>query len=91
MSSIRFPRLQTLLKAGFQDNVGTHILSGLGAGFIAVCVGSPVDVVRPPPDRVLGPAEHRRLCPWSSFSGTGLAHSLLLCVIGSAGEVMTLI
>jgi hypothetical protein len=30
----------------FTDNVVTHILSGLGAGFIAVCVGSPVDVVR---------------------------------------------
>ena len=39
--------LQTLLKLpGFTDNVVTHILSGLGAGFFAVCVGSPVDVVR---------------------------------------------
>jgi hypothetical protein len=39
--------LQSLLKLpGFTDNVVTHILSGLGAGFIAVCVGSPVDVVR---------------------------------------------
>lgn len=39
--------VQTLLKLpGFTDNVVTHILSGLGAGFIAVCVGSPVDVVR---------------------------------------------
>ncbi|KAG0583895.1 hypothetical protein M758_3G169200 [Ceratodon purpureus] len=38
---------QTLLKLpGFTDNVVTHILSGLGAGFIAVCVGSPVDVVK---------------------------------------------
>ncbi|KAG6543464.1 hypothetical protein Mapa_015134 [Marchantia paleacea] len=38
---------QTLLKLpGFSDNVVTHILSGLGAGFIAVCVGSPVDVVK---------------------------------------------
>jgi hypothetical protein len=37
---------QTLLKLpGFSDNVVTHLLSGLGAGFIAVCVGSPVDVV----------------------------------------------
>ncbi|KAI3754307.1 hypothetical protein L1987_54089 [Smallanthus sonchifolius] len=24
----------------------THIVSGLGAGFVAVCVGSPVDVVK---------------------------------------------
>ncbi|KAL3690707.1 hypothetical protein R1sor_004358 [Riccia sorocarpa] len=38
---------QTLLKLpGFSDNVVTHILSALGAGFIAVCVGSPVDVVK---------------------------------------------
>ncbi|KAI5054882.1 hypothetical protein GOP47_0030027 [Adiantum capillus-veneris] len=38
---------QTLLKLpGFSDNVVTHVLSGLGAGFIAVCVGSPVDVVK---------------------------------------------
>lgn len=38
---------QTLLKLpGFSDNVWTHLLSGLGAGFFAVCVGSPVDVVK---------------------------------------------
>jgi solute carrier family 25 uncoupling protein 8/9 len=39
--------MQTILKLpGFKDDVVTHILSGLGAGFFAVCVGSPVDVVR---------------------------------------------
>lgn len=37
---------QSLLSAGLADNTGTHLLSGLGAGFIAVCVGSPVDVVK---------------------------------------------
>ncbi|CAH9103425.1 unnamed protein product [Cuscuta europaea] len=38
---------QTILKIpGFTDNVLTHILSGLGAGFFAVCIGSPVDVVK---------------------------------------------
>ncbi|KAJ7560699.1 hypothetical protein O6H91_04G141300 [Diphasiastrum complanatum] len=37
---------QSLLKLGMKDNVFTHLLSGLGAGFIAVCVGSPVDVVK---------------------------------------------
>lgn len=38
---------QTILKIpGFTDNVVTHILSGLGAGFFAVCIGSPVDVVK---------------------------------------------
>ncbi|CAM6103348.1 unnamed protein product [Calypogeia fissa] len=42
---------QTLLKIGFKDNVVTHILSGLGAGFFAVCVGSPVDVVK---SRIMG-------------------------------------
>lgn len=39
--------MQTILKVpGFSDNVFTHLLSGLGAGFFAVCIGSPVDVVR---------------------------------------------
>ncbi|CAI9098379.1 OLC1v1035012C2 [Oldenlandia corymbosa var. corymbosa] len=37
---------QTILKIpGFTDNVLTHLLAGLGAGFFAVCIGSPVDVV----------------------------------------------
>ncbi|KAK9822131.1 hypothetical protein WJX74_009601 [Apatococcus lobatus] len=38
---------QTLLASGmFKDNVLCHLVSGLGAGFVAVCVGSPVDVVK---------------------------------------------
>ena len=38
---------QTLLASGIVgDNVYCHIASGLGAGFFAVCVGSPVDVVK---------------------------------------------
>ncbi|XP_018721147.2 mitochondrial uncoupling protein 1 isoform X2 [Eucalyptus grandis] len=38
---------ETVLKIpGFSDNVFTHLLSGLGAGFFAVCIGSPVDVVK---------------------------------------------
>lgn len=38
---------QTLLKSGLVgDNVYCHLASGLGAGFFAVCVGSPVDVVK---------------------------------------------
>ncbi|KAL0872787.1 hypothetical protein Bca101_022492 [Brassica carinata] len=37
---------QTILKIpGFTDNIVTDILSGLGAGFFAVCIGSPVDVL----------------------------------------------
>ncbi|XP_047972140.1 mitochondrial uncoupling protein 2-like isoform X2 [Salvia hispanica] len=36
---------ETILKIpGFTDNVLTHILAGLGAGFFAVCIGSPIDV-----------------------------------------------
>eukprot|EP00850_Spirogloea_muscicola_P016159 SM000129S26146 [mRNA] locus=s129:268061:270037:- [translate_table: standard] len=43
---------QSLLKLpGFEDNIVTHLFSGLGAGFFAVCIGSPVDVVK---SRVMG-------------------------------------
>lgn len=43
---------QSLLASGyFTDNVVTHLVAGLGAGFFAVCVGSPVDVVK---SRVMG-------------------------------------
>nr|GMD73431.1 mitochondrial uncoupling protein 2-like isoform X1 [Ipomoea batatas] len=38
---------ETILKIpGFTDSALTHILAGLGAGFFAVCIGSPVDVVK---------------------------------------------
>ena len=38
--------MQTILAIpGFSDNALTHIMAGLGAGFFAVCIGSPVDVV----------------------------------------------
>jgi solute carrier family 25 uncoupling protein 8/9 len=38
--------MQTILKIpGFTDNIVTHLFAGLGAGFFAVCIGSPVDVV----------------------------------------------
>ena len=38
---------QSLLASGIvEDNVYCHLASGLGAGFVAVCVGSPVDVVK---------------------------------------------
>uniref|UniRef100_A0A383VSA3 Uncoupling protein n=1 Tax=Tetradesmus obliquus TaxID=3088 RepID=A0A383VSA3_TETOB len=44
----------SLLATGyFGDNVVTHLVAGLGAGFFAVCVGSPVDVVK---SRVMGDA-----------------------------------
>ncbi|KAM6550744.1 hypothetical protein CsatB_000552 [Cannabis sativa] len=36
---------ESILKLpGFTDNVVTHLFAGLGAGFFAVCIGSPVDV-----------------------------------------------
>ena len=42
----------SLLASGyFSDNIVTHITAGLGAGFFAVCIGSPVDVVK---SRVMG-------------------------------------
>ncbi|KAL7195179.1 hypothetical protein ACSBR1_035409 [Camellia fascicularis] len=48
---------RTLLKIpGFTDNVFTHMLSGLGAGFFAVCIGSPVDVVK---SRMMGDSTYK--------------------------------
>ncbi|KAK4582581.1 hypothetical protein RGQ29_025684 [Quercus rubra] len=48
---------QTILKIpGFTDNVFTHLLSGLGAGFFAVCIGSPVDVVK---SRMMGDSAYK--------------------------------
>ncbi|CAM8924623.1 unnamed protein product [Rhodiola kirilowii] len=48
---------ETILKLpGFEDNVITHLLSGLGAGFVAVCVGSPVDVVK---SRMMGDSAYK--------------------------------
>ncbi|KAF5940934.1 hypothetical protein HYC85_022101 [Camellia sinensis] len=49
--------VKTLLKIpGFTDNVFTHMLSGLGAGFFAVCIGSPVDVVK---SRMMGDSTYK--------------------------------
>ncbi|KAK4270443.1 hypothetical protein QN277_023479 [Acacia crassicarpa] len=48
---------QTILKIpGFTDNVVTHLFSGLGAGFFAVCIGSPVDVVK---SRMMGDSTYK--------------------------------
>ncbi|TVU06798.1 hypothetical protein EJB05_46833 [Eragrostis curvula] len=41
---------------GFTDNVFTHLLAGLGAGFFAVSIGSPVDVVK---SRMMGDSTYR--------------------------------
>jgi solute carrier family 25 uncoupling protein 8/9 len=64
----------SLLETGwFKDNVLTHLVAGLGAGFFAVCVGSPVDVVK---SRVMGE------CP------TCVCVCLFDCVCGAAGSIM---
>ncbi|KAJ4849925.1 Mitochondrial uncoupling protein 2 [Turnera subulata] len=48
---------QTILQIpGFMDNVFTHILAGLGAGFFAVCIGSPIDVVK---SRMMGDSSYK--------------------------------
>ncbi|KAL0419064.1 UNVERIFIED_CONTAM: Mitochondrial uncoupling protein 2 [Sesamum radiatum] len=48
---------ETILKIpGFTDNVLTHVLAGLGAGFFAVCIGSPVDVVK---SRMMGDSVYK--------------------------------
>ncbi|KAK3120769.1 hypothetical protein QOZ80_9AG0693400 [Eleusine coracana subsp. coracana] len=48
---------QTILKIpGFKDDVVTHLFSGLGAGFFAVCIGSPVDVVK---SRMMGDSAYK--------------------------------
>ncbi|XP_048500518.1 mitochondrial uncoupling protein 1 isoform X2 [Beta vulgaris subsp. vulgaris] len=48
---------QSILRIpGFTDNVVTHMLAGLGAGFFAVCIGSPVDVVK---SRMMGDSTYK--------------------------------
>ncbi|KAM1040010.1 hypothetical protein ACFX13_029991 [Malus domestica] len=48
---------ETILKIpGSTDNILTHILAGLGAGFFAVSIGSPVDVVK---SRMMGDSTYK--------------------------------
>ncbi|CAL9055130.1 mitochondrial uncoupling protein 2-like isoform X1 [Musa acuminata AAA Group] len=48
---------QTILEIpGFTDDIFTHVLAGLGAGFFAVCIGSPVDVVK---SRMMGDSSYK--------------------------------
>lgn len=47
--SLKLYHVQIILKLpGFTDTVLTHLIAGLGAGFFAVSIGSPVDVVKFP-------------------------------------------
>ncbi|KIZ02275.1 uncoupling protein 3 [Monoraphidium neglectum] len=64
---------QSMLASGiFSDNIVTHLVAGLGAGFFAVCVGSPVDVVK---SRVMG----ERLASLQEWSLGGRAWSCNAC------------
>ncbi|KAF2535301.1 hypothetical protein F2Q70_00005481 [Brassica cretica] len=48
---------ETIMKIpGFGDSVLTHLLASLAAGFFAVCIGSPVDVVK---SRMMGDSTYR--------------------------------
>ncbi|KAL6195489.1 hypothetical protein ACLB2K_031108 [Fragaria x ananassa] len=48
---------ETVLKIpGFTDNIFTHLLAGLCAGFFAVSIGSPVDVVK---SRMMGDPSYK--------------------------------
>ncbi|WOL02028.1 mitochondrial uncoupling protein 1 isoform X1 [Canna indica] len=48
---------QTVLRIpGFTDDIFTHLLAGLGAGLFAVCIGSPVDVVK---SRMMGDSSYK--------------------------------
>ena len=47
--------IQVLLASKvFKDDIYCHIVSGLGAGFFAVTIGSPVDVVK---SRMMGDSQ----------------------------------
>ena len=62
---------QSLIATGlFSDTVPCHLASGLGAGFVAVCIGSPVDVVK---SRMMG-AHAALLC------GCNVVHLLMSSV-----------
>ncbi|KAL3624009.1 Mitochondrial uncoupling protein 2 [Castilleja foliolosa] len=63
---------ETILKIpGFTDSVLTHILAGLGAGFFAVCIGSPVDVVK---SRMMGDSMYKGTidCFFKTLKSEGL-------------------
>ncbi|KNA11632.1 hypothetical protein SOVF_133380 [Spinacia oleracea] len=49
-------KLTILAIPGFTDSALTHILAGLGAGFFAVCIGSPLDVVK---SRMMGDSTYK--------------------------------
>lgn len=79
---------------GFTDNVYTHLLAGLGAGIFAVCIGSPVDVVK---SRMMGDSTYRSTidCFAKTFKNDGLAAFYKgfianFCRVGSWNVIMFL-
>ncbi|KAK9727158.1 hypothetical protein RND81_05G262500 [Saponaria officinalis] len=56
LASYDHVKLTILAIPGFTDNALTHMLAGLGAGFFAVCIGSPVDVVK---SRMMGDSTYK--------------------------------
>lgn len=56
LASYDHVKLAILAIPGFTDNALTHMLAGLGAGFFAVCIGSPVDVVK---SRMMGDSVYK--------------------------------
>uniref|UniRef100_J3L8F9 Uncharacterized protein n=2 Tax=Oryza brachyantha TaxID=4533 RepID=J3L8F9_ORYBR len=79
---------------GFTDNVFTHLLAGLGAGFLAVCIGSPVDVVK---SRMMGDSTYKSTldCVAKTLKNDGLpafykGFIANFCRIGSWNVIMFL-
>ncbi|KAM3330532.1 hypothetical protein ACQJBY_027021 [Aegilops geniculata] len=79
---------------GFTDNVYTHLLAGLGAGIFAVCIGSPVDVVK---SRMMGDSTYRSTfdCFAKTLKNDGLAAFYKgfianFCRVGSWNVIMFL-
>ncbi|KAF4387980.1 hypothetical protein F8388_005597 [Cannabis sativa] len=63
---------QTILKIpGFMDNIITHILAGLGAGLFAICIGSPIDVVK---SRMMGDSNYKNTldCFFKTLKSEGI-------------------
>lgn len=63
---------QTILKIpGFMDNIFTHLLAGLGAGLFAICIGSPIDVVK---SRMMGDSTYKNTidCFFKTLKNEGI-------------------
>ncbi len=66
----------------FEDTIPCHLASGLGAGFFAVCFGSPVDVVK---SRLMGECQS---APKSMCSGKLLWEAASRLLIARACHIV---